>query len=97
MSREVVFSLYLQERMKVAGLDVPTLARKMNYRTIYTVRAWFEGRRLPSGYQLHELAMVLGADPVVLSSAWLIAVCAELEDVLRQEILVRRKETVPDV
>jgi hypothetical protein len=96
MSREVIFSLYLQERMETAQLDVPALARKLNYRTIYTVRAWFEGRRLPAASQLHELAMAISADPIVLCSAWLIAACPELEDVLRREVLSGREQAVPD-
>lgn len=95
MSRSIIFSVYLNERMSAQGMDTLVLAREMGYRTLVAVTGWCNGSRLPSGYQLHDLATALKADPVELSICWLIAKCPELEGVMRKEVLLPRGCALP--
>jgi hypothetical protein len=95
MTQHKMFSIYLSERLKAKGMTVPELSKKLGYKALMHVPHWFKGTGLPRAYELRPLADLLGADPVVLSIAWLISQAPDLEDVMQREVLDGRAQRLP--
>lgn len=95
MTKHKMFSTYLNERLTEKGTTIPILAKELGYVTLIHVPSWFKGTSLPPASILSRLAELLDADPVVLSTAWLISQAPELKEVMQREVLAGRNQKLP--
>lgn len=95
MFESVLFSTYLHDRMSESKVGRDHLVHELGYRTTIHVQSWLDGRSRPPIWQLLPLASLLRADPVDVIVGWVIDQHPELEEVLRTEVLDRRKSKFP--